>query len=59
MLVQDLARNILMELCSNVFFGGVVNDKRQPDMCICLAKLAELSALFLCCSEELHEIFVT
>ena len=36
-----------MELCSNVFFGGVVNDKRQPDVCICLAKLAELSALFL------------
>ena len=36
-----------MELCSNVFFGGVVNDKHQPDVCICLAKLAELSALFL------------
>ena len=36
-----------MELCSNVFFGGVVNDKRQPDVCNCLAKLAELSALFL------------
>ena len=44
-----LVRNILMELSSNVFFaiGGVVNDKHQPDVCICLAKLAELSALFL------------
>ena len=25
----------------------IVNDKTQPDVCICLAKLAELSALFL------------
>ena len=36
-----------MELRSNVFFGGVVNDKRQLDVCICSAKLAELSALLL------------
>ena len=43
----SLSETFLMELSSNVFFGGVVNDKCQPDVCICLAKLAELSALFL------------